>query len=41
MTSSIEEARKRTRVVTKKLKGLEMLEEEKAAALLAFEEVEL
>ena len=41
MTSSIEEARKRTRVVTRKLKGLEMLEEEKAAEVLAFESEEV
>ncbi len=40
MSSSIEEARRRTRVVTRKLKGLEMLEEEKAATLLALEEAD-
>ncbi len=40
MGRTIEEARKRTRVVTKKLRGMEVLEETRAEALLGFEEEE-
>jgi DNA anti-recombination protein RmuC len=40
MTASIEDARRRTRAVTKKLKGMETLEPLHANRLLALEEEE-